>query len=145
MAVTVFITVIVGAVAFYGIVSFVEFDLYTEDVVRIAFICMLYSVIYLLGLAIIELMIQAPRIRLLIHSLFTLLLIVLSGAFILTIYFPLFKQDFLTYITSYDALFWLQENLLNERLYADYQSLQVYGGNDVVILILLAIGDDRVR
>lgn len=145
MAVTLFITVIVGAVAFYGIVSFVEFDLYTEDVVRIAFICMLYSVIYLLGLAIIELMIQAPRIRLLIHSLFTLLLIVLSGALIPTIYFPLYIQEFLTYIPSYEALFWLQEILLNERLYADYQSLLVYGGSGMVILILLSIWKERVR
>src|SRR5699024_5915892 len=145
MAVTLFITVIVGAVAFYGLVSFAEFDLYIEDVARIALICMLYSVVYLVGLAIIEMIIQAPRIRLLIHTLFTLLLIMLSGALIRTIYFPLYIQAFLTYIPSYEALFWLQEILLNERLHADYQSLLVYGGSGIVILILLSIWKERVR
>src|SRR5699024_4470357 len=82
MAVTLFITVIVGAVAFYGLVSFAEFDLYIEDVARIALICMLYSVVYLLGLAIIEMIIQALRIRLLIHTLFTLILNMLSEALV---------------------------------------------------------------
>lgn len=145
MIVTLLVTMIVGATAFYGIVSLIEFELYTEDIARIALICILYSIVYLLGLAIIEMIIQAPRIRLLIHTLFTLLFIVLSGALIPTIYFPLYIQEWLTYIPSYEALFWLQEILLNERLYADYQSLLLYGGSGIVILILLSIWKERVR
>src|SRR5699024_6924561 len=113
MTVTLFITIIAGAAAFYGMVTLVGFELYAEDVIRISLISILYSIIFLLGLAILEMIIEAPRIRLLVHTLFTLLLIALSGAIIPTIYFPLYIQEFLTYIPSYEALFWLQEILLN--------------------------------
>ena len=145
MTVTLFITIIAGAAAFYGMVTLVGFELYAEDVIRISLISILYSIIFLLGLAILEMIIEAPRIRLLVHTLFTLLLIALSGAIIPTIYFPLYIQEFLTYIPSYEALFWLQEILLNERLNAGYQSLLVYGGSGIVILILLSIWKERVR
>lgn len=134
-----------SAAAFYGMVKVVSFDLYSEDIVRIGLICLLFSAVYLIGLAVIEMIIQAPRIRLLIHAVYTMGLMVLSGALVPAIYFPLYMQDVLTYVPAYEALFWLQEIMLNERLHAEYNQLLLYGSVGIALLIVMSLWKERVR
>lgn len=143
--VTLSMTALFAVAAFIGLVKLVDFDLYGEDIVRITLIFILYSVFYLVLLAICEMLIQAPRIRLLVHTLCTILLIGLSGALIPSIYFPLYIQDLLEYVPTYEALFWLQEIMLNERLYADFDQLIMYGIGSILVLIMLAVWKERVR
>ena len=145
MIVTLILTLVFASLAFIGIVKWAEFDLYFEDIGRIALICTLYSGLYLMLLAIWEMLISSPRIRLLVHAIFTLIFIVLSGALIPVIYFPLYIQDWLAYVPAYEALIWLQEIMLNERLYADYQQLLIYSGCSMIILIGLSLWKERVR
>lgn len=134
-----------SAAAFYGMVKVASFDLYSEDIVRIGLICLLFSAVYLIGLAVIEMIIQAPRIRLLIHAVYTVGLIVLSGALVPAIYFPLYMQNILTYVPAYEALFWLQEIMLNERLHAEYNQLLLYGSVGIALLIVMSLWKERVR
>lgn len=136
---------LLNVVTFYGMMKVASFELYSEDIVRIVLICVLYSAVYLIGLAIIELTINAPRIRLLIHAVYTIGLMILSGALIPAIYFPLYMQDILTYVPAYEALFWLQEIMLNDRLHAEYSRLLFYGSVGIVILIILSFWKERVR
>lgn len=143
--VTLGVTAVFAILAFIGMIQLIGFDLYGEDIARIALICLLYGGFYLIGLAILELLIQAPRVRLLTHSFYTIILIGLSGALIPSIYFPLYLQDILTFIPAHEALFWLQEIMLNERLYADYEQLLLYGGGGLCLLILLSVWKERVR
>lgn len=143
--VTLGVTAVFAILAFIGMIQLIGFDLYGEDIARIALICLLYGGFYLIGLAILELLIQAPRVRLLTHSFYTIILIGLSGALIPSIYFPLYLQDILTFIPAHEALFWLQEIMLNERLYADYEQLLLYGGGGICLLILLSVWKERVR
>lgn len=143
--VTLGVTAVFAILAFIGMIQLIGFDLYGEDIARIALICLLYGGFYLIGLAILELLIQAPRVRLLAHSFYTIILIGLSGALIPSIYFPLYLQDILTFIPAHEALFWLQEIMLNERLYADYEQLLLYGGGGLCLLILLSVWKERVR
>lgn len=143
--VTLLVVTIFSGAAFYGMVKVVSFDLYREDIVRIGLICLLFSAVYLIGLAMIEMIIHAPRIRLLIHAVYTVALMILSGALIPAIYFPLYMQDMLTYVPAYEALFWLQEILLNERLHAEYNQLLLYGSVGIVVLIVLSLWKERVR
>lgn len=143
--VTLGVTAVFAILAFIGMIQLIGFDLYGEDIARIALICLLYGGFYLIGLAILELLIQAPRVRLLTHSFYTIILIGLSGALIPSIYFPLYLQDILTFVPAHEALFWLQEIMLNERLYADYEQLLLYGGGGICLLILLSVWKERVR
>lgn len=143
--VTLIMTGVFATLAFVVLINFISFDLYREDYIRIALICFLYSSFYLVLLAVCEMVLHAPRIRLLVHSLLTITLIGLSGALIPTIYFPLYIQDILAYIPATEALFWLQEIVLNDRLYADYSQLLFYVGSSILLLIVLSLWKERVR
>lgn len=123
---------------------FVPFDLYGEDIIRISLIILLNSIIYLQFLAFLEMLISSERIRLLLQAVITLLLIVLSGAVLPTIYLPLSIQHYITYIPAYHSLYWLQEILLNERLYADFKLLIIYVLGGMVILSGLSFIKERV-
>ncbi|MEJ8778008.1 ABC transporter permease [Pseudogracilibacillus sp. ICA-222130] len=108
-----------------------------EDYGRITTIFALYSVIVVAILAMIEMLITSLKGRLLLQLITILLFLISSGAIVPTIYFPLYVQDWLPYIYSYEALFWLQEIILNGRLYAAYAPLAWMAV--VAMLLMLAI------
>src|SRR5690625_1487642 len=145
MLVTLFVTAVFATLAFIIMTNVISFDLYREDYVRIAIICFLYSSFYLLLLAVCEIVFSSPSIRLLVHSMLTIALIGLSGALIPTIYFPLYFQDILMFIPATEALFWLQEIVLNGRLYADYSNLFTYVASALLFLVVLSLWKERVQ
>ena len=108
-----------------------------EDYGRIAIVFVLYSVIVVAILAMIEMLVTSLKGRLLLQLITVLLFLISSGAIVPTIYFPLYVQDWLPYIFSYETLFWLQEILLNGRLYAAYEPLTWMA--IIATLLMLAI------
>lgn len=136
MVITFILTGILAAGAFYTYASLMAIPLYSEDYIRITLIAGLYSLIYLCLLAIMELIFPDQKIRLLIHSLFTLIVLLGSGAIIPALYFPLYIQDLLPYFFASEAYYWLREILLNGRLYADYIALTII----LISVILMLAG-----
>ena len=122
-----------------------KFPIYFDDIIHILQIFLLYSIGYIFTLILIETFFSDGRIRMLMHSIITLSLIILSGAFIPTLYFPLYIQDILTYIPSYQALFWWQEILLNEKFYVEYWPLMIYTMISFLLFVTIATIKERVR
>src|SRR5699024_6765919 len=95
-----FITTVFALVAFIIFTNFLNFELLKEDYLRIAIIMLLYSILILVTLAMIETVMSKRKLCLLGQSVWIGVLLVLSGAFIPSLYFPLKLQAFLPYIFS---------------------------------------------
>lgn len=116
-----------------------------EDYRRIAIVWSLFSVIFLQLIATIELLVRSEKMRLLIQSIVTGAVIVLSGAIVPTLYFPIYIQKFLSYVFSAEAFYWLLEVLLNERFYADYKLLLISAICGLIIVTISAFWKGRVK
>lgn len=136
-------TSIFAGIAFYTYTSLMEMSLYGEDYVRIALITVLYSVTYLAVLAILETIFTGQKIRLLLQSLFTLIVLLASGAIIPTLYFPLYVQDLLPYFFASEGFHWLQEILLNGRLYADFIPMTIMLAATMILFMGTSIWKER--
>src|SRR5690625_2100228 len=143
--VTLLLSLLLFSLALIAFYKLPNITFYFEDIQRILLIYFLYSSSYLITLALFEVIFTDARFRLLIHALLTLLLIVLSGSLVPTIYFPLYIQDLLTYIPAYHALYWWQEILLNDRLYANYFPLLIFGCISLLIWVGLSLMKERVE
>src|SRR5699024_12554337 len=97
-----------------------------EDYLRIAIIMLLYSILILVTLAIIETVISKRKLCLLGQSVWIGVLLVLSGAFIPTLYFPLKLQAFLPYIFSVESFHLLQAIIFYGRFYDYYIPLLLF-------------------
>ncbi|HLR62658.1 MAG TPA: ABC transporter permease [Lentibacillus sp.] len=135
ITITFILTSIFAGIVLYTYTSFMAIPLYGEDYGRIVLITGLYSLIYLIILAILELIFTGQKLRLLIQSLFTLIVLLASGAIIPTLYFPMYMQNLLPYFFASEGYHWLQEILLNNRLYADYIPLTIMLAAAVMMLL----------
>ncbi|HEY4600294.1 MAG TPA: ABC transporter permease [Cerasibacillus sp.] len=143
--VSLFIVMMVSALFFIGIQRGLAFELYVEDYFRIGLIVFLFSMSYLMVLAVIEVIVTSQKLRLLCQVIVTGLLIGLSGALLPVIYLPLAIQDVLPYVFSAEGFYWIQEIMLNGRFYAEYNMLLVMSGISFMIFILLSLWKERVR
>lgn len=143
--VTFAVSFLFSSVSFYLLRTIFESEVIVQDYIRIGIVTALYSSFFLLSLTIIESLISAQKVRLLVQSLFTIVSLILSGAIIPVIYYPLLFQGFLPYIYSYEALRWLQEILMNDRLYADYIPLLLMNGAGIFVLLGISIWKGRVK
>ena len=143
--VTFAVSFLFSSVSFYLLRTIFESEVTAQDYIRIGIVIALYSSFFLLSLTIIESLISAQKVRLLVQSLFTIVSLILSGAIIPVIYYPLSLQGFLPYIYSYEALRWLQEILMNDRLYADYIPLLLMNGAGIFVLLGISIWKGRVK
>ncbi|MBP2077383.1 ABC transporter permease [Oceanobacillus polygoni] len=144
MFVTMFITAIFAGLSLFALENVLVETIIPEDYLRITILTLLYSVIFLQCLAIIETLIQSHKLRLLVQSMFTILSVIISGAIIPVIYYPLWIQNLLPYLFSYEALSWIQDILLNNRLYADYIPLLLMNAALAFILISISVWKERV-
>ncbi|MGY0693125.1 ABC transporter permease [Virgibacillus sp. FSP13] len=142
---TLAITAFCAVFALYAFQLFTDITLYKEDYVRIAIITLLYSFIFLEGLALIETIIQTQKLRLLVQSLFTGFTLLISGAIIPSLYFPAYLQAYLPYSFSNQAFHWLQEIVLNERFYADYLPLSLLTLAGFFLLTGVSLWKERVN
>src|SRR5699024_1569186 len=104
---------------------------------------LLYTITLLVILAIIELITSSLKSRLLLQLVVIILLVICSGAIVPVIYFPLYIQDKLSFIFSYEALYWLQEIILLDRLFVSYRSLIQFTGIGLLTLFTIAFIKER--
>lgn len=144
----IFVTLITASLfaigAFILLQKLLMLDLGIADYLRILFIMLLYGLVFLQGLAIIESIIPSQKFRVLGQVTLTGLLLILSGAIIPVLYFPLWAQHPVTYSYSYEGFHWLQEIILNNRLFADYMPLLLMNASGVFVLIALSLWKGRV-
>lgn len=119
-------TTVFTAITLTFYLMFFDIDLFLSDDGKIVGIILMYSFVFLLGLAVIEAILQAPKIRLLVQTIYTGILLLLSGAIVPTIYFPFYIQDILPYSFGHQAFQLLQEIILETRVYIDLLPLVMY-------------------
>lgn len=74
----------------------------------------------------IDVWVSSRKVTLLGQSLWMLLLVLMSGAVIPTLYFPLAVQAVLPYVFSYESMNWLIDIILEERNYANFTVLAAF-------------------
>src|SRR5699024_12467132 len=101
-----------------------------------------YSLIFLISLAIIEQLCHSVKFRILLQVIWTGSIILLSGAIIPTIYFPLRYQDLIEYVFTTETFSLLIHILLDDALYLDEQLLYITWiiSIDFLNIIFLFIG-----
>ncbi|WP_245975313.1 ABC transporter permease [Oceanobacillus chungangensis] len=134
-----------AAITFVWLQLFLSFDLILEDYARFIGLILLYCIVFLIGLAIIETLISAPKISLFTQLLFTLVILACSGAVLPVIYLPLQLQELVSYSFSYQAFSWISEILLNDRMYADYIPLLLIAFAGCFILLGISAWKERVQ
>ncbi len=145
LIVTLSLVTFIGLGLLFALIQLLQWDVQLIDVLRILIVTILYSTCFLLSVSIIEAIIASHRLRLITQIGLTLLILLLSGAIIPTIYLPLSLQQILPFTFSSEALYWLQEVLLNEHLYVDYLPLLLMTGSGSFILIGITIGKERIH
>ncbi|WP_067730638.1 ABC transporter permease [Oceanobacillus damuensis] len=145
IVVTLGVSFLFTCLSFYLLKNIVETEVLLQDYIRIAVITALYSSLFVCCLAIFEVIISSYKLRMLVHSVFTVIALLISGAMIPVIYYPLAIQAALPYMFSYEALQWIQEILLNDRLYADYIPLLLMNASGFFILISVSLWKGRVK
>lgn len=136
---------VLSILTFLGLNQLMEFNLTAENFIRIVTTSFLHNLSLIILLAIIEVLVLQVKLRILIQSTITAVLLLLSGAIIPTIYFPIWIQDILGYIFSSEAFFWLTEVILNQRFYVDYIPLTLITLALLFILIAVTIVKERVN
>lgn len=139
------LTTTLAGISLFTLQHLLDLTLYQEDYFRIGIIILLYNMTFLEGLAILETLIRSQKLRLLIQSAFSLIILLLGGAFIPLLYFPMYIQTFSPYIFAAQAFTWLQEIVLNERFYADYLPLALMAGAGLSILIAISLAKERLK
>lgn len=138
------VTICFTFITFFGLITIFDIHLFPGDYVKISIVTLIYSFVFLLGLAIIELVFTAPKIRLFIQNFYTGILLLLSGAIIPTIYYPFYVQDVVTFNFAYQALHWLQEIILNNGVYVNYLPLILYMVIGILIFFSISTWKERV-
>lgn len=130
---------------FFGVYHFLELQLAAENIIRLGIIILLHSLALLVTLAIIELIVLQEKLRMLIQAAFTLILLLVSGAVIPTIYFPVWIEENIRYLFSAEAFSWLTEIILNQRFYADYIPLILMNAALIFVLIAISMIKERLN
>ncbi len=136
-------SLVVAAVAFFIVNKFVGFELFLTDYLRFGLFTILYALLFLVGIALIDVLISSRKVVLLLQSLYTFLLIFTSGAVIPTLYFPQVIQGVLPYIFSYISLNWMIDIVLEGRNYANFTTLTVLATIGLLLLWLSTVGKER--
>lgn len=139
------LTLLLGSLLFFGIIHVIGLAISPENYWNMITLLAIYNVTFLFVLAVIEQLIRSLKVRLLIQMLITAFILLASGSFIPTIYFPLYLQDASTRVFSSSVFHSLEDILLNGRFYVEYLPVVV----SAVLCLLLVIGiawwKERVR
>ncbi|MEN2765613.1 ABC transporter permease [Ornithinibacillus xuwenensis] len=145
LIVTFLITLFLGVLLFIGIIKILNFDFNSDNYWRLTCLIVLYNLGFLLLLAVIDTIIKSYKVRLLVQIFLTIVTLFASGALIPEIYFPLYIQDYLSFLFSYQAYNWLEEILLNGRLYVDFIPLLITTVSGFLFLLGISSIKERVQ
>jgi ABC-2 type transport system permease protein len=123
VVITYITTAFLGILLFIGLIHLLHLQIPQENYIRMSVLLSIFILNFLFGLTIIETIIKSVRIRLLLQISLTAVLILFSGSLIPDIYLPFYLQDYLPYIFSNQTFHWLEEILLNNRVFVDYTPL----------------------
>lgn len=123
VVITYITTAFLGILLFIGLIHLLHLQIPQENYIRMSVLLSIFILTFLFGLTIIETIIKSVRIRLLLQISLTAVLILFSGSLIPDIYLPFYLQDYLPYIFSNQTFHWLEEILLNNRVFVDYTPL----------------------
>lgn len=121
------------------------FEFYPEDIGRIFSLMGLYSLAFLVTLALIETIAHGAKIQLLVQSVFTFLVLLLSGAIIPVLYYPASIQSLLPYSFSTQAFHWVREVVLNDRFYAEMLPIGMITLISCLVLLVASWVKERIR
>ena len=136
-------SLVVAATAFFIANKFVGFELFLADYLRFCLFTILYALLFLVGIALIDVWVPSRKVVLLAQSLYTFILIFTSGAVIPTLYFPQVIQGVLPYNFSYISLNWMIDIVLEGRSYANFTTLTVLSSIGLLLLWLSTVGKER--
>ena len=143
--ITLIISILIGMLLFTGIVQALDINLQGDNYARLLILLALHSVIFLFVLSVIETVISSKKLSLLVQLILTGTLMLASGSFIPEIYLPLYLQDYLEYVFSFQVFHWLEEILLNGRVYVDYIPLLLSTGIGLFLTVSLAFLKERLK
>ncbi|MDL4842091.1 ABC transporter permease [Aquibacillus rhizosphaerae] len=143
--VSLFYGLLLAMVGFYLFISVMDIEFYWNDYLRIAILISLYSVIFLIGLALIDLLFSSKKVSLITQICYTGLVLFLSGAIIPSLYFPEKVKIVVPYLFSNQAFQWLTEVAIDGRLYADYMVLILIAAASLCLLIACSMWKERVE
>ncbi len=123
IVVTIIVVYFLSMLLFVGILTLLHVTWGFSDFVRIGLIWLLYSLTLLACLALIETIISSFKLRLLVQSLFAFIGLLLSGAIIPVIYFPIWLQNLISYNFFYEAFYWINQIILQGRIFIDLITL----------------------
>lgn len=118
--VTLLVVIVLMNGLFYLFMRFNHIEIELESLVQIMNLTVLTSFIYLCLLAILEMLIKSSALRLIVQLGITFILVLLSGALIPLIYFPLIIQEYSVYLPFNHTFNWLKEVIINERFIVEY-------------------------
>lgn len=144
-SVTLVITLLLSGSVFLIITNQLNFDFAAENYFRMLGLITTMSFIYLLMLALLELLFKSDYVRLFSQLIITIILIGLSGALIPVIYFPIKVQSYLEYLPFNQTFYWLQEVIFNERFYVEYKLLLVLVSVLFIVFACFAKWKERLR
>src|SRR5690625_4764542 len=145
ISVTLVTTLMLVSITFVALTSQLGLDFELEDYLRMFNLFSIMSVIYLLILALLELIFTSEYIRLFIQLITTFIMIGLSGALIPSIYFPVAVQEILTYLPFNHTFYWLKEVIFEERFYVEYKLLLIIVSALFIVFACLAIWKERTH
>ncbi|WP_186576069.1 ABC transporter permease [Aquibacillus kalidii] len=143
ITIVLFYGLILAMVSFYSYIKIFTIEFYLGDYARIGLLVLLHSVIFLFGIAILELLIKSEKASMLVQIAFTGLTLLLSGAIIPALYFPEKLKSFLPYIYSTESFNWLIEVAIKGRLYAEFLLLFILAIASFFILTAIAMWKER--
>jgi len=145
MIVSFMISFIFMAGSFIALSQILDLDFGWLDYKQIIEIMGIYSLTFLMSLAIIELLCRSVKLRILLQTVWTGLLIILSGAIIPTIYFPLRYQSIIDYVFTTKTFSLLVKILLEDALYINVQLLYTTCGIAIIVVAIISILKGRIQ
>lgn len=132
-----------GGAVFFIVKKYIPHELFMLDYFRLGLYVLLYALLFLVGLALLDVWVPSERSALLMQSLYVVVLLLASGAFIPTVYFPQAIQEALPLLFSNESLKWMMDIALEERNYANYTNLVLLAGVGLAALWLSSAVKER--
>ena len=146
LVVTLLVLLILATMIFSGLLFFLDtITLTAENYSRVILLTALHSTIFLQSLILLDWFIQSEKLTLLIHTFFTILVVISSGALIPMIYFPVYLERLFSFSFAYQAFYWIERISLNGRFYAEYQALLLTMLAGFLLLATIAFVKERVQ
>ncbi|GGA86388.1 ABC transporter permease [Ornithinibacillus halotolerans] len=139
------LTTLLGGILLVILQQFLDITSVKENFTSLIAIIGIYILLILFVITIIETLIPSNKLRLFIQVITIGIILLASGSLIPAIYLPLYIQEFLPFVFTYQAFYWLEEILLNGRTYVDFIPLLLSLGTGAFTLVGISLLKERVK